>query len=363
MLPATVQAQGTKHDQKIEVGLGAYGRNKMHLKKMIAAAAVTVMFSQGALAKDSYTLSVTLDTSPQHVRNVWMEEFAHAVEKSSNGRLKLKIYGAASKYKDSEAAAAVAQGAIDIAVPQYQLMSRFIPDADFEQLPMFYGVGRDKVYSIIDGPLGAELNKRIETKLHVKVLGRPIDLGYGSVFSTDKPLMVPEDLKGLKIRVPGGPTTIKRYDIMGTAPVQIAWPDVPQALQTGTISALWTSHESLASAKLWDAGVRYGMNDRQAIVQYLPIMNQGSFDKLPHDLQLVLTKTWDEMVDGERKMAADDQAKAQEINASHGIKTSEPTKAQLAPTRTKLLAAQPALVKQLGMDADYIQRIQKQLSE
>ncbi|MEO1986657.1 MAG: hypothetical protein ABGX47_08395 [Martelella sp.] len=55
------------------------------------------------------------------------------------------MFEAGSKYKDSEAAVAVEQGAIDIAIPQYQLISRFVPESDFEQLPMLYGMGREEI--------------------------------------------------------------------------------------------------------------------------------------------------------------------------------------------------------------------------
>lgn len=314
-----------------------------------------------ALAGDAVTLSVSLDTGPQHVRNIWFKTFAERVEANSGGALKLEIFEAAAKYKDAEAAAAVAQGAIDIVAPQFQLISRFVPEADFEQLPMFYGVEPGKIYEVVDGAPGAALNKRIEDKLHIKVLGRPIDLGFGTVFSTETELTSPDSLNGLKVRVPGGPATIQRYEIMGSAPVQIAWPDVPQALQTGTISALWSTQESVASAKLWDAGVKYALNDRQAIVQYLPLISQNAYDKLSPDMQKVLNETWDQIVDEERADAANRQKSAQERNAAQGITTVDPTPESLAEMRKKLIAAQPGLVEQLGMDKDFIAEVQTAL--
>ena len=334
----------------------------MTLKSIVAAltATLAIQAGSGAMAAD-YSLSVSLDTSPQHVRNVWLRDFKTQLEERSDGRLTLEIFEAAAKYKDSEAAAAVAQGAVDIAIPQYQLISRFVPECDFEQLPMFYGLGRDEIYALVDGPVGADLHGRIESKLGVKVLGRPIDLGFGTVFSTQTALNAPQDLAGMKVRVPGGPATIQRYETMGSAPVQISWPDVPQALQTGTISALWATQESVASAKLWDAGVRYAMEDRQAIVQYVPLISQSSFDKLPEDLQTVLLSTWDEMVDGQRDFADQRQQEAREMNASHGIVTSDPSAEDLAAMREKLMASQPALLKQLGIDQAFVDLMQDQI--
>lgn len=332
-------------------------------RKILAATAVALALTTGSTMAADYTLTATLDTSPQHVRNVWLKDFAKAIEDKSGGRLEIQIFEAASKYKDSEAAAAVAQGAVDIVIPQYQLISRFVPESDFEQLPMFYGLGRDQIYAVVDGEVGQDLHKRIEDKLRVKVLGRPIDLGFGTVFSTEVALKTPADLAGLKVRVPGGPATVQRYETMGSVPVQISWPDVPQALQTGTISSLWATQESVASAKLWDAGVKYAMEDRQAIVQYVPLINQGSFDDLPEDLQSLLVDTWDEMVDGQRDFAAERQQRARELNAENGIVTSDPDKEALNAMRKKLLAAQPALVEELGIDPDFVAKLSAAIGE
>lgn len=322
----------------------------------IATTAASALFASAVYAAD-YTISVTLDTSPQHVRNVWLKDFAKAIEEKSEGKLELEIFEAAAKYKDSEAAAAVAQGAVDMAIPQYQLISRFVPEADFEQLPMFYGLDRDQIYAVVDGEVGDELHGKIEDKLRVKVLGRPIDLGFGTVFSTDVELKSPADLAGLKVRVPGGPATVQRYENMDAVPVQISWPDVPQALQTGTISSLWSTQESVASAKLWDAGVKYAMEDRQAIVQYVPLINQRALDELPEDLRALLINTWDEMVDAQRDFAAERQQTARDLNAENGIMTSDPDAESLAAMRQTLMAVQPALVEELGIDPAFIDRI------
>ncbi|WP_435259951.1 TRAP transporter substrate-binding protein DctP [Thioclava sp. FR2] len=323
---------------------------------LIATTATSALIAGAAFAAD-FTITVTLDTSPQHVRNVWLKDFAQAIEEKSGGKLELEIFEAAAKYKDSEAAAAVAQGAIDMAIPQYQLISRFVPESDFEQLPMFYGLGRDQIYAVVDGEVGDALHKKIEETLGVTVLGRPIDLGFGTVFSTDVELKTPSDLAGLKVRVPGGPATVQRYEKMGAVPVQIAWPDVPQALQTGTISSLWSTQESVASAKLWDAGVKYAMEDRQAIVQYVPLISTRALDRLPEDLRAILIDTWDEMVDAQRDFADERQQQARDLNAQNGIVTSEPDAEALRAMRQTLMAVQPALVEELGIDPAFIDKI------
>lgn len=328
---------------------------------MIALGAGAVM-AVPVMAQE-YTLTVSLDTSPQHVRNTWMKEVAREVAERSEGRLALEIFEAASKYKDSEAAAAVAQGAVDMAMPQYQLVSRFVPDCDFEQLPMFYGMGLEEIYKVSDGEPGEVLAQKIEDKLGVVVLGRPIDLGLHTVFSRDVPLNSPSDLEGLKVRIPGGPASTRRFEAMGASPVQIAWPDVPQALQTGVVGVIWSTHESIASAQLWDAGLRYALDDNQSINQYVPLMNRRSLEALPEDLREILETTWEEMVDLEREQAAKRQDEARERNAENGIKTVTPDPADLAEMRARLMQVQPALVEELGMDPEFVELVRSYLPE
>ena len=82
-------------------------------------------------------------------------------------------------------------------------ISRVVPNEKRMDLPMFYGVSIDKIHEVMDGDLGQELNAEIEEKLQVKIIGKYLDLGHGSVFTTETPVNSLLDLKGLTLRVPG----------------------------------------------------------------------------------------------------------------------------------------------------------------
>lgn len=314
-----------------------------------------------AVAAD-YRIDVSLDTSPNHIRNQSFRKFAEELNQRSEGRLEMRIFDAASKYKGPNVATAVAQGAIDMAAPAHQHLSKYVPETGLLLLPMFYGADIEKIYGVVDGELGAELNKRIEDKLGFVVLGRPFDLGYGTAFTTDKKLTKPTDFDAMKVRVPGGAATLARYRVFGSTPVQIAWSDVPQALQTGTVSAIWATQESVASAKLWDAGLAYAFEDKQAFIQYVPIVSRRTWQKLPNDLQALMRDTWEDMVDEVRNVATTKQKEARVTNLEHGIETVDPDPADLDAMRQRLMEAQPEIVAELGMDADYIDRVSAQLN-
>lgn len=330
-----------------------------HLGTLLAGIALVCIACTAQAAE--YTINVSLDTSAHHVRNEFFHQYAAAIEKKSDGQVALHVYDSASKFAGPNVVTALAQGAIDMGAPAQQHISKFVPNAGILLLSMFYGVGLDQIHGVVDGPLGDELNREIEQKLHVVVLGKPLDLGYGTVFTTDKKLTKPSDLEGMKVRVPGGAATLARYRVFGSTPVQIAWTDVPQALQTGVVPAIWATQHSVASAQLWDAGLHHAFEDKQAFVEYVPMLSSNAWNRLPAKYQTLLRTTWNDMVGQEREAARQDQQEAQQINAAYGIETVNPQQADLDAMREKLLEAQPEIVKTLRMDADFVKRVHDSL--
>ena len=71
-----------------------------------------------------------------------------------------------------------------------------------------------------------------------------------------------------------------------------AWPDVPLALSQGTFDGLSSTDESLASAKLWESGVKYGFEDHEFVGFYVPMMRHlhpEDHPKREKDLEHFLT--------------------------------------------------------------------------
>src|SRR5690606_23735640 len=158
-------------------------------------------------------------TAPSHVRNVSIHAFSDEILKRSEGRLAIEVFDSASQYRDPDVAIALAQGAVDMAVPADQHLSKFVPETGILLLPMVYGLPRETLYRVTDGPLGDEIRRALEEKLDVVVLGRALDLGHGTVFSSDSAIVTPEGLQGRKVRVPGGAATLERYRVFGASPV------------------------------------------------------------------------------------------------------------------------------------------------
>ena len=99
-------------------------------------------------------------------------------------------------------------------------------------------------------------------------------------------------MKGLKIRSPGGAGISWRISFFGGIPNTTAWPNVPLALSQGTFDGFVSTNESCATAKLWEAGVRYSYQDHQYVGQYMPMMSDAFWAKLTADQQKLMIDLW-----------------------------------------------------------------------
>lgn len=329
----------------------------MNLKRLaLAAPAAALLLSSATANAAEYKIEISLETGPNHVRNIAVVELAKKLEEATGGRLEVKVFHGASKYKGTNVPTALAQGALDMGMPGTWHLGKFLPSFNMPALPVFFGHPRAEQYKVWDGEVGKEMVRRLEKKLKVKVIGRWFDLGFAQLFFTEKDVKSHSELKGMKIRAPGGAANLARLETFGAAAIKIAWPDVPQALQRHTVDGVITTHESVRSAKLWDSGVKYSLHDNQSFFQYVPIMSMRAWKKLPPDIQKIVVDTWEANVDGVRKTAEARQKSALVDGEKEGIKVNYPTPEDIAKSRKELMASQPALIKKLRIDPALVKK-------
>ncbi len=333
--------------------------------KRLAIAAAAVMLVAGTVSAQAETtkFKLALSTGPNHVRNIMLEDFIAKLKDRTKGELEVEVFPANQLFKGPDIPKALAQGTLEMGVPGLWQMGRFDSNALVPDLPIFYGATRDEIHAVWDGPAGDELRKRLEDKMKVKIIGGFLDLGYGTIFTTGKQIQKHADLDGLKLRTPPGAAYLARYKTFGTNPVSIPFGDVPLALTQGTVDGLMTTHESLRSAKLWDSGVKYSFDDQQGFLQYVPMVSNVVWNKLDAGTQKIIVDTWAESVGPARVFAEARQNQAKEEAGKNGVTNVTAAAGDLSAMRDKLMAAQPDVIKDLKMDAAFVERVQKALAD
>ncbi|MDR3529661.1 MAG: TRAP transporter substrate-binding protein DctP [Rhodopila sp.] len=327
-------------------------------RRALGRSAVAVVGTFGILrharGEEALKIRCSLDTAPSHVRNVSVVDYLKKVEAATGGKVTSEVFHSGQLYADLNVAKALLQGQVDMAAPGAWTQTGIVPDCDFCQLPAFYGRPAEATEHAADGKPGALIVKQLETKLRVRVVGPWLNLGFQNWYTTKKPLNTSDDFKGLKIRSPGGAGISWRIAFFGGIPNTTAWPNVPLALSQGTFDGFISTNESVATAKLWEAGVKYSYQDHQYVGQYVPMISDAFWAKLTPDLQKIMTDLWAANISTYRANAGASQARARKLMEDNGVTFTDPSQEVLDTARKAMQADVPTLVKEAKLSAEVV---------
>ena len=333
--------------------------SRLTRRRLLGATAFSLAAPAVLRAAEPIKIRCSLDTAPSHPRNQALIDFLGKLEKASNGEIKTELFQSGQLFADLNVSKALLQGQIEMASPGTWVVTGLVPDADMVGLPYFYGVPIEVTHKATAGKPGAYVNQQLESKLKAHVIGPWLDLGYNNWYSTKTPLNGFDSLKGLKIRSSGGVTNSWRIKFAGGIANTTAWPNVPLALSQGTFDALISSDESLNSAKLWEAGIKYSLCDNQFLALYMPMIGNACWEKLPPKHQKLVTDLWAENIAAYNKGSAVSQAKARGILEQNGVKFHDATARELATTRTAMIDAVDPLIKDAKLSPEIVKLVKE----
>jgi len=331
-------------------------------QKLLAACVALGCLAWAAGAAAETRFKITLDTGPNHIRNITVKQFVERVKTATNGQLVGEVHEGGSLYQARDEARAVARGDVEMAVTTTSALAAFEPNIELVSLPIFAGLPETAVHKLVDGDNGKEMQKRLAERLGIVVPGRWLLLGFVHTYSTKKPLQTFDDLKGMKIRIPGGPVFVSRLNALGASAQNIPFGDVPIALSQGTVDGLLTTDETIRSGKLTEAGVRFGFHDHIAVLYYVPIVSLKFWSNLSQAHRKAFVESWDSVIDGERREAQARQLQARKDNEAAGMRYVVPDQASLGAVRDKLAATVPDLVRELKLDASLVEQARKAIA-
>ncbi len=311
----------------------------------------TLLYAPTAGAENKRILfRISVENQPSHVQVQAVRRFAQALEKQFGDRLQVELHDSASLFRDADVFGALIEGKIEMAVPGTWHVARYQSGVNIFLLPLFYGRSAVENHAVLDGEVGQELNRRIEDALGVVVPGKWLDLGYANLYMLQRRVTTPEDLKHLKIRVAGGQANALRIQAMGAESVIVPWTDLPLWLERRKIDGILTTNETIRSAKLWEHGLQFCLEDREYFPMYVPIVSARLWRLLPEDIRQGVRELWDETALWEREQAVTAQQEARKALEDHGVEFVVPDQEQIRAWRKKLLVHQKKIMNAVGID-------------
>jgi C4-dicarboxylate-binding protein DctP len=307
-------------------------------------------------AESAPLMRISVENRPDHVQTRFVRRFADELRESAGDRLNVRFYDQARLFRGADVIYALRQGRVEMAVPGTWHLGRVVPDLNLFLLPAFYGRPPALTHRLQEGPLGRELDARLETVLNVHVAGGWLDLGHAHLFGVRRTLREHEDIAGLRIRIPGGPANARRIEFLGGIPVSIPWPDLPAWLDRGKVDGILTTPATVVSARLWEHGVRSCFLDRQYFPQYVPLIAGPFWSRLSPDLRNLVHRIWAGLVADQRAAAAADQRAALDTLQAQGVTLTRPGEDALAVWRERMLSRQTEMAAELGIDPSLYRR-------
>jgi C4-dicarboxylate-binding protein DctP len=244
-----------------------------------AAAVAAVPFMASAQAPIVIKFShVVAEQTPKGKGALKFKELA---EERTKGRVKVEVYPNSSLFKDGEEMEALQLGSVQMLAPS---LAKFGPLGvrDFEVFDLPYMFDNStELHKVTEGPVGAALFKKLEGK---GVTGLAYwDNGF-KVMTANKPIRVPADYKGLKMRIQSSKVLGDQMKALGAIPQVMAFSEVYQAMQTGVVDGGENTPSNVYTQKMQEVQKYLALTDH-GYIGYAVIVNKKFWDGLPADLR------------------------------------------------------------------------------
>ncbi|MGA8969916.1 MAG: TRAP transporter substrate-binding protein [Pseudolabrys sp.] len=226
------------------------------------------------------------------------ELYAQRVNAKLGDKAKVVVYGSSQLGSDGELLKKLKLGTVDMALPS-TVMTSVAPEFGVFEMPYLVqdrGHAARIATAVVRPILGP-----IAEKAGYHILG-VWENGYREITNNKKPIVKPEDLQGIKLRVPGGVWRVKMFKAYGANPSPMELKEVFVALQTGVMDGQENPLTQIYSQKFQEVQKYLSLTGHVYTPAYLTA--GASWSRLPPDVQKILADTAREVEPDILKLAA-----------------------------------------------------------
>ncbi len=270
------------------------------------------------------------ETHPMNIRALQM---AAAIKSETNGRFDLQIFPNSQLGSDTDTLSQVRSGGVEFFTLSGLILSTLVPAASINGIGFAFP-NYESVWKAMDGELGAYVRGEI-AKANLVAMDKIWDNGFRQTTSSSKPIVTPEDLRGMKLRVPPSPLWTSMYKAFDAAPVSINFNEVYSSLQTKVVEGQENPLAIIATAKLYEVQKFCSMTNHMWDGFWF-LANRRAWERLPADVRAIVAKHVNAAGIKEREDVAKLSAGLQQELASKGLAFNQPDP---GPFREKLRQA------------------------
>ena len=268
----------------------------MSMMKLLLSLAISVSAGTAAAQQE---IKLGHVAEPGSLFDRTSQEFAKRANDRLAGKAKVVVYGSSQLGSDPELLKKLKLGTVDLALPS-TVMSSQVPLFGLFEMPHLVKDRahmeriREQIVNPVLVPAAEKQGYRI-----IAIW----ENGFRQITNSKRPIVKPDDLQGLKLRVPQGGWRVKMFQAYGANPSPMAFSEVFVALQTGAMDAQENPLAQIYPARFYEVQKYLSMTDHVYTPAY--VTAGATWVRLAPDVQKVLLDTAKEMQPVVLKMAAE----------------------------------------------------------
>ncbi|WP_438387720.1 TRAP transporter substrate-binding protein [Actinopolyspora saharensis] len=271
-------------------GAGSPGLGRRSFGALVLASALAgcapasgARTSAGATRENPLVLRLANNLSEDHVTSRALASFAEDVEKRSDGRLLVRIYGNGQLGVEPDVLGQLNRGIVDMTRVSAPGLATYDPGYHTFGLPYVFG-SEEEYYAVMDSP---EMAEYFRSTADAGFLGLTYySSGARSFYTRNTPVRTPEDLRSLKIRVQDMRSQTDFVGELGAAPVVMAFGDTYTSLQTGLLDGAESNETVLTQS---------------AHGEVAHVFSATEHTRIP-DMLVISTDTWQRLSSSDREL-------------------------------------------------------------
>ncbi len=224
--------------------------------------------------------------NPGEVAHDLYQEFAENVTKKSGGQLTIRVFPSEQLGKEVDLLQQLKSGALDISTPSMPTLNSMVPAFEIPSAPFLWRDWKE-AEAIIRGPAMEPVWNELRDKHNIVPLSKIWYWGWRNFTFTSREVRKPEEMAGLKVRVPESPIWVEMVRGFGAAPTPIPFGEVYTALQQKTVDGQENPIPTIYSRKFYEVQGVLSMT-RHMLQNNTLLINKNSLEKLKPELQKLL---------------------------------------------------------------------------
>jgi TRAP-type transport system periplasmic protein len=213
-------------------------------------------------------------------------EFARRANEKLGDDYEVVTFGSSQLGTDEELLQKLLLGTADFALPS-TVMSSVVPEFGMFEMP-YLVKDREHMKRIEEEVVWPTLAPAAEAKGY-KVLG-VFENGFRHITNNVKPIVVPEDLQGVKLRTPSGEWRVKMFQAYGANPTPMSFSEVFTALQTGVVDGQENPFTQIYSARFHEVQDYLSLTGHVYTPAYV-LAGKNKWESLPENVRQILEET------------------------------------------------------------------------